>query len=304
MGMARFGVVVLGLALWATPVAATAQQVNAEPQVQSTQPATAGATAQSSSTTTQSTQVSRVSTVMADQMNDGISGARMIDALPLVGPLFHVQGVDLDDAHIWVTSVDSNARKGYLHEFDRTTGKMTRQVELNDGPRFHPGGLMAAGDSIWVAVAEYRPKSTGEIVELDKTTLAIKRRIPVTDHVGCVAVTDAGELIAGSWGSRRLYVFDKDGNQLRVIQNPSTDQFQDIKFVDGHLVGAGNIGKKTGAVEWWSWPDMKLTRAANSGTTDRGRLYTAEGMALKGNDLYLLPEDGPSTRLFHFSLQQ
>jgi hypothetical protein len=36
--------------------------------------------------------------------------------------------------------------------------------------------------------------------------------------------------------------------------------------------------------------------------TDKGRVYTAEAMALEGNDLYLLPEDGPS-RLFHFVLE-
>jgi len=44
---------------------------------------------------------------------------------------------------------------------------------------------------------------------------------------------------------------------------------------------------------------MKLMRTARSGMTDRARLYTGEGMAVKGRDLFLVPEDGPS-RLFHF----
>ncbi|MBS1799966.1 MAG: hypothetical protein JSS95_09095 [Acidobacteria bacterium] len=231
----------------------------------------------------------------------GIEGARLADVRNLDGKLYHVQGVDLDGKHVWVTSVDAEARKGYLHQFDRATLKLQRQVEITDGSRFHPGGFSVAGDSIWVPVAEYRPHSSAVLLELDKRTLAVKRRIEVADHIGCVAVTGDGELIAGNWGSRQLYVFDRAGKQLRVIDNPSINQYQDIKFVDGMLVGAGNLTRTSGAVDWYSWPSMKLERSLASGFTDRGRLFTAEAMALKGRDLYLLPEDGPS-RLFHFVL--
>jgi hypothetical protein len=47
---------------------------------------------------------------------------------------------------------------------------------------------------------------------------------------------------------------------------------------------------------------MKLMRTERTGVTDRARPYTGEGMALKGRDLFLVPEDGPS-RLFHFRLK-
>ena len=56
-----------------------------------------------------------------------------------------------------------------------------------------------------------------------------------------------------------------------------------------------------GAIDWIDWPSMKLVRTARTGLTDRARPYTGEGMALKGRDLFLVPEDGPS-RLFHFRL--
>ncbi|MGO4213422.1 hypothetical protein AB4043_21705 [Terriglobus sp. YAF25] len=155
-------------------------------------------------------------------------------------------------------------------------------------------GYSVAGDR------EYKPRSTATLVELDKRTLAVKRKLSVADHIGCDAVT-GDSLIAGNWGSRQLYVLAMDGRQLRVIDVASNNQYQDIKFVDGKLVGGGNLTKTTGAVDWYAWPSMQLLRSVATGTTDRGRPYSGEGMALKGKDLYLVPEDGPS-RIFHFLL--
>jgi hypothetical protein len=230
----------------------------------------------------------------------GIENARLADVRDLDGTLFHVQGMDLDAEHIWITSVDAANHKGYLHQFNRATGRFERQVEVTDGPRFHPGGFSIHGDSIWVPVAEYTPHSTAVLEELDKRTLTLKRKISVADHLGCVAVMGK-ELIAGNWGSRQLYVLDLQGKQLRVLDTPSATQYQDIKFVDGMLVGSGNLTRTTGSVDWYAWPSMKLVRSVRSGPTDRGKPYTGEAMALQGNDLYLAPEDGPS-RVFHFVL--
>ncbi|MEG9431885.1 DUF6454 family protein [Terriglobus sp. ADX1] len=232
----------------------------------------------------------------------GIEHARMADVQVLQGTVFHVQGIDLDKEHIWVTSVDSNTHIGYLHQFNRKTGVFERQVDVTDGERYHPGGFSISGDSIWVPVAEYKPNSSATLLELDKKTLKVKRKISVADHIGCVAVTK-DSLIAGNWGSRKLYVLGMDGKVIRVIDTPSQNQYQDIKFVNGMLVGGGNLTKTTGALDWYEWPSMKPVRSLASGTTDRGRLYSAEGMTLKGNDLYLLPEDGP-TRVFHFVIDK
>jgi hypothetical protein len=232
----------------------------------------------------------------------GVEGARLADVHVMEGTLYHVQGIALDREHIWVTSVDAEKKRGYVHQFNRATYKFERQVDVTDGVLFHPGGLSVSGDSIWVPVAEYRPNSSAVLLELDKSTLDVKRRIKVADHLGCVAVTPDG-LVAGNWSSRKFYVFDREGKQTKVIENASPNQYQDIKFVDGMLVGSGNLTKTTGAIDWYAWPSMKLVRSVQSGVTDKGRLYTAEAMALEGKDLYLLPEDGPS-RLFHFVLEQ
>jgi len=232
----------------------------------------------------------------------GVEGARLADVHVMEGTLYHVQGIALDREHIWVTSVDAEKKRGYVHQFNRATYKFERQVDVTDGVLFHPGGLSVSGDSIWVPVAEYRPNSSAVLLELDKHTLKMKRKISVADHLGCVAVTPDG-LVAGNWSSRKFYVFDREGKQTKVIENASPNQYQDIKFVDGMLVGSGNLTKTTGAIDWYAWPSMKLVRSVQSGVTDKGRLYTAEAMALEGKDLYLLPEDGPS-RLFHFVLEQ
>lgn len=236
----------------------------------------------------------------APATNTGIEDARLVETIPLDGTLYHVQGVDLDRDHIWVTSVDQKDRKAYLHQFSRKTHKLERQVDLTDGPRFHPGGFSIDKNSIWVPVAEYKRNTSAVLIELDKRTLAEKRRIAMSDHIGCVAVTK-DSLIAGNWDSRQLYVLDKKGRRIRKIDNPSTTSYQDIKFADGDLVGSGNTSATSGAIEWFAWPSMKLVRRLRAGVTDRGLPYTHEGMALQGKDLYFVPENGPS-RLFHFVL--
>lgn len=229
-----------------------------------------------------------------------VERARLIDVLPLDGELFHVQGMDLDAQHIWVTSVDTREQKGYIHQFDRRSGKFQRRLEITDGVRYHPGGMAMHGGAIWVPVAEYRANSSAVLIEIDKQTFKIRRRIPVADHLGCVAVSGRG-LVAGNWDSRLLYVFDRRGRQARVVKNPSPTRYQDMKFERGRLVGSGALGPKAGAIDWFAWPSLKLVDSRAAGATDRGVRYTEEGMALKGNDLYLVPEDGPS-RMFRFRL--
>ena len=231
----------------------------------------------------------------------GVEHAHLAETTPLNGTLYHVQGLAVDGAHVWVTSVDKDGHKGYLHEFNRKTGRLERQVDLTDGPRFHAGGISSSAESIWVPVAEYRAHSSAIIEEIDKRTLTIKRKLAVSDHLGCVAFTGS-ELLAGNWDTRQLYVLDLSGHVKRVFDNPSANQYQDIKFADGMLVASGILSPTSGAIDWYRWPSMKLVRSVKTGITDRQRVFTHEGMAIAGNDLYLLPEDGPS-RLFHFVLR-
>jgi hypothetical protein len=241
------------------------------------------------------------------QFDGAVEHAHLLGALKLDGTIFHVQGLELDQRHIWVTSVDHAAHKGYIHEFDRATGKALRRLELTDGARYHPGGISVSGHSLWVPVAELKPNSSAVLVEIDTDSLQIRRKIRVADHLGCVAASP-NILIAGNWDSQLLYVVDlTSGKPVRVVPNPSPTHFQDMKLVDGQLVAGGNLSWLTGTVDWIDWPTMKVTRTLRAGAIGpvrpfgRGGPFTGEGMAIEGHELYLIPEDGPS-RVFHFRL--
>lgn len=241
------------------------------------------------------------------QFETPVEHAKLLGALQLKGEVFHVQGLALDGAHIWVTSVDHGRHKAWLHEFDRATGQFERRLELTDGARYHPGGLSLSGRSLWVPVAEMKPDSSAVLIEIDADTMQPRRRIAVADHIGCVAASGQ-TLVAGNWDSRLLYVFDlARGGPVRVVPNPSATHYQDMKFADGKLVAGGNTSWLSGTVDWIDVPTMKVTRSVKAGSIGpvrpfgRGGPFTGEGMAIEGRELYVAPEDGPS-RVFHFRL--
>lgn len=226
---------------------------------------------------------------------DAVESARFSGALPLAGELFHVQGLAIQGRRIWMTSVDRRTQRGYLHLFDRASGRLLRRIEVTDGVRYHPGGISIDGRSLWVPVAELRPDSSAVLLEIDTDTLQVRRRIRVADHLGCVAARGR-DLVAGNWDSRLLYVIDRDDpRRIRTIPNPTGTHYQDMKFVAGRLVAGGPRSLWNGTVDWLDWPSLTLHRSL------RGGSYTAEGMAIEGRDLYLAPEDGPA-RLFRFRL--
>jgi hypothetical protein len=241
------------------------------------------------------------------ELTGPIEHARLQGSLPLAGELFHVQGLEVAGQHIWVTSVDQANRKAWLHQFDRATGRFLRRRELSDGARFHPGGISISGSSIWVPVAEYRPNSSAVLIEIDAKTLDVRRKIMIADHLGCVAASGR-KLVAGNWNSRLLYIFDlASGAPPRVVRNPSSTQYQDMKFVGDTLVAGGSRTLWSGTIDWIDLPSLRVVRSLHAGAVGlirpfgRGGAYSGEGLAVDGRDLYLLPEDGPS-RVFRFTL--
>jgi Family of unknown function (DUF6454) len=225
---------------------------------------------------------------------------KLLRSLPLTGKTFHVQGIDTDGVHLWVSSVDSEAKKGFLHKFDFETGALLEAVELQDGERFHPGGIALDGNSLWVPVAEYRASSTTVVRRLNKNTMKEDFRFDVQDHIGCIVATPQ-YLIGGNWDAKDFYVWDHSGKLLSKVPNSSQNAYQDLKFDGSHVIASGLLSDKSGAIDWLQFPTLRLEHRLKAPNTDRGVPFTQEGMAVYNDELLLLPEDGPS-RLFVFSL--
>lgn len=231
-------------------------------------------------------------------IDEPLSAWKSLPPIALQADLPHVQGIDVERGVLWVSSVNARTRKGFVSRFDIATGKLLNQVEVQEGARFHPGGLTLDGDSIWVPVAEYDRDGPTTIQRRDKRTLALISSFDVNDHIGCLAANRSG-LVGGNWDSRILYRWNRAGQELAKTPNPGKTSYQDLKIVGGSLLGSGNYSRQQGAVEWLDLKDYRIKRKVTAGLTDRGVTYTHEGMTLRNGRLYLLPEDGPS-RLFIF----
>jgi hypothetical protein len=150
-------------------------------------------------------------------------------------------------------------------------------------------------------MAEYRPNSTSIVQRRNKRTLEVEKQFVVDDHIGCIAV-HGNTVIGGNWDSRELYFWDTNGKLLRKETNPTRNAFQDMKIAGGMLVGSGLLADHSGAIDWLNFPALKQVKRMTVGKTSRGESFSREGMALLGDELMLLPEDGPS-RLFVFRLK-
>lgn len=212
--------------------------------------------------------------------------------------LHHVQGIDIEGNTLWISSVDAKARKGYLSIIELPSGRLTKQVEVQHGARIHPGGIALDGDSIWIPVAEYDRDGPTTIERRNKHTLAITASFEVQDHIGCIAAGKSA-LTGGSWSSRTIYQWTREGRELWKRANPIATHWQDLKMDGNLLLGAGPTTRDAGVIEWVSLPDLNPVRRLVTGHTDRGLAYTHEGMTLRQGRLLLLPEDAPS-RLFEF----
>jgi len=220
----------------------------------------------------------------------------IIETLTIPANLHHVQGIDVEGDMLWVSSVDRETRKGYLYRLNRTTGQILNQVEVQDGDKFHPGGLTLDGDDLWLPVAEYRRASTAQIQRRDKRTLRLLAKFEVNDHIGCIAAS-RNRLYGGNWDTREIYEWTKSGKQLDKRNNNTGTRYQDMKWVKNQLIAAGLRAKGKGAIDWLDPKTLTPVRREELETTDRGVVYTNEGMTLRDNKIYLLPEDAPS-RLF------
>ena len=227
--------------------------------------------------------------------------ALVLLGLTLIEPtVSHVQGIDVEGGTLWVSAVDAVARTGVLSRHDLVSGRRLAAVDLQDGARYHPGGMQVDGEVVWLPVAEYRRTSSTWIQKRDKHTLKLLSQFKVPDHIGCVAVA-GGFVWGGNWDAMRIYRWREDGTLIDVRDNPSGVRYQDMKYVDGTIVASGLRRRGEGAIDWLDPETLAVRRRIVTTATDRQVTYTHEGMTVRDGVLYLLPEDTPS-RLFRFRL--
>jgi WD40 repeat protein len=231
--------------------------------------------------------------LFSSSQSNSVPGWRLARIIALKGPTHHVQGIDFDADTAWVSSVDSQSRKGFLQTFSFDSGALLQTVEVQDGDRFHPGGIAADGNSLWMPVAEYRANSTSIIQKRDKKTLKVTFQFPVADHIGCIAVTPK-YLVGGNWDSRDFYLWDYSGKLMQKIPSSTNTAYQDMKFDPPYLVASGPQGDGTSAIDWLELPSLHLIKRVTAGSTDRQVLLSREGMAIHKSQLVFLPEDDPS----------
>ncbi|WP_239488863.1 DUF6454 family protein [Luteitalea sp. TBR-22] len=231
-------------------------------------------------------------------VRSGTLGTRL-RTVPLGATLDHPQGITASaDGTTWyVTSVLRKEQKGVLAAFRASDGGLVSRQEVQDGPRYHPGGLGRLGDTLWLPVAEYRRSSTSVVQARDAATLALRTSFAVADHVGAIAPTPSA-LIGCNWDARLFYEWTFDGRQVRAVEHDGSARYQDLQWLGDTLVAAGLIGDQ-GVVDLLEWPTLDLRERIVVGATDRGVVLTQEGMAVARNTLLLMPEDDPSRVFVH-----
>ncbi|MBI2825296.1 MAG: hypothetical protein HYX69_11480 [Planctomycetia bacterium] len=220
----------------------------------------------------------------------------------------HVQGLAATDDTFWITSVDRAAKAGWVYKVDRPTMRVARERQLTIGEQYHPGGVQLAAGKLWVPLAEYRPRSTSTILALNPNSLDTEATFTLDDHIGALAADGRGTLYAGNWDCRQIYVLSEDGTVKRKVDNPTPVAYQDFEYHDGLLWGGGRLREdsRSSAVvdvidtSTWKLRDRYVLRGELKSS---GSDFTREGLSKLGKSLFVLPEDGPRSTVYRFSLE-
>lgn len=233
----------------------------------------------------------------------------LVDELPFHTDAHHPQGMARIDGTWWVSTVDIDARRGWILAID-PDGREVERVAVGDDARYHPGGMDFDGAALWIAAAEYRPDSTASIIRFVPGGTP-EHVFDVADHVGAVArCGPTGDLVGWSWGSRRFFRWGPDGTLVRSVTNPSFFvDHQDCQWLSsGHLLCGGvaavslaNGPGWLGGIGLLDVEDLQMVREVPFPLypTPSGRVGTHNPIwsEVVGDQLvvHLLPDDGVGT---------
>lgn len=235
----------------------------------------------------------------------------VVDEQRLDRAVHHAQGLAFDGEHYWVSSVDELGRRALVYVVDQN-GSVLDVVEVGDPNAFHAGGIDLSGGTLWLACAPYEDAGPTLVQRLDTDTCSIETVFTVDRHLGAICATDVG-LFGVGWGSRTMWCWDVEGNELSQRANPShLLDWQDVQAVGHGLVVCGGrirFRSQPGGVERWigglalvSTPGLEIVHEVPfPGYSTSGLPALAEGFVLReveaSLELTVLPDGelGPLT---------
>ena len=227
----------------------------------------------------------------------------LTDISALSFPTYHVQGLAVSELIYYITSIDTQSNRAWLFTVDRATLDPIKQQDLTEGTLTHPGGIELDGTYLWIPNAEYDSDGPSKILALDPHTLQVLRSFNVGTHISLIASNGSDRLYGTDWASANFYVWDWEGNLIETVPSPTGVEYQDCQFVDPHLICGGyerpvNIGL-VDVIDPLSW---SLVDRIDLGKTRLGHPLTREGLSILSGELYLLPEDGPESKVMTYRL--
>jgi len=243
----------------------------------------------------------------------------------------HSQGLFVDDRYIWVTGrLETAPKRALLVRIDRAILSDVEVLDLTppevEGQRLdHPGGFDFDGKSFWIPISGSSPKSPSVIVRVPyrpKQRLAsvqVQTVFQVDDHIGAIAINrDNGHFYGANWDTKVVHAFSPQGKRLRKIKRENLVAgdpqwalaVQDWKGLGGGRVLAGGIDKRANPTSDQPRAMIGLLDVDRQQLVAKARLKTPkswaghvtnEGLAIKGDQLFLLPGDlGKGAIMFHY----
>ncbi|HSA60185.1 MAG TPA: DUF6454 family protein [bacterium] len=226
----------------------------------------------------------------------------------------HPQGLVKIGNRFYLSSVEVQEKGegkgiGHFFEFD-LEGNLLRQTTLGEGQMYHPGGIDFDGQSIWVPVAEYRPRSRSIIYKINPATLKAVEAFRVEDHIGAVVFNrEVGTLVGMNWDAQAFYEWTPNGRLIRKVLNEVDEySYQDCKYLRGPaMLCSGTRANANGGLAVVDLLDFDLIQDVSFiPRTLKKILMTRNPMALEqtGDQLryYFLPEDHDGD-LYVFEIQ-
>ncbi|MBN2295764.1 MAG: hypothetical protein JXM70_25250 [Pirellulales bacterium] len=237
----------------------------------------------------------------------------------------HSQGVFVTDTHFFVTGrLETSPPRALLLRIDRSDSTKVEHLDITFSRRGssqkiqrldHPGGFDCDGKQLWIPVSVSEPRSLTVVIRvpLDGDGAFCERphdvAFEVDDHIGALAVdAKSNRLYGANWDTRLIYVWELDGVCVRKIAHDRLIKdhpdwnlaVQDWKYIGGGLTLASgtdksNLTAKTTSRAVVDLLDLDrgicLCRNRFARRPESDHYVTREGMAFRGDRLFLLPGD-------------